>query len=202
LTQPATGGSYRDCRQPVAEDLRMALLELLRKVELEEDVDFLREGVRAMAQQLMELEVAQHIGADKYERAAHRTGERNGYRDRNGVSTRRIDDLVKALGMKSHLEEPVVNGLYKAEVIRKSGPWRSLERRSLVQGGIGDVLDGTIEHADRCHTSSACPLHRPDEPTIVDTHTAAYASLESSSALRASGNSFDQRLATIRWHGR
>ena len=61
----------------------MALLELLRKAELDEDVDFLREGVRAMAQQLMELEVAQHVGAEKYERAASRSGERNGYRDRN-----------------------------------------------------------------------------------------------------------------------
>ena len=29
----------------------MALLELLRKPELEKDVDFLREGVRMMAQQ-------------------------------------------------------------------------------------------------------------------------------------------------------
>ena len=54
----------------MAEELRMALLELLRKAELDEDVDFLREGVRAMAQQLMELEVAQHVGAEKYERAA------------------------------------------------------------------------------------------------------------------------------------
>ena len=132
----------------------MALLELLRKAELDEDVDFLREGVRAMAQQLMELEVAQHVGADKYERTAQRSGERNGYRDRNwdtrvgsielrvprvrdggyypalleprrrgeralvavvqeayvnGVSTRRVDDLVKALG---------INGLSKSQVSR------------------------------------------------------------------------------------
>jgi hypothetical protein len=35
----------------VAEDLRMALLELFPKAALDEDVDFLREGVRAMAQQ-------------------------------------------------------------------------------------------------------------------------------------------------------
>jgi Transposase, Mutator family len=60
----------------------MALLELLRKAELEEDVDFLREGVPAMAQQLMELEVAQQVGAEKYERTARRSGERNGYRER------------------------------------------------------------------------------------------------------------------------
>jgi putative transposase len=138
----------------MAEDLRIALQELLRKAELDSDVDFLREGVRVMAQQLMELEVAQHVGADKYERVAERSGERNGYRDRTwdtrvgsielrvprvrdggyypalleprrrgeralvavvqeayvqGVSTRRVDDLVKALGM---------NGISKSQVSR------------------------------------------------------------------------------------
>src|SRR5438552_3755603 len=138
----------------MAEDLRIALQELLRKAELDSDVDFLREGVRVMAQQLMELEVAQHVGAEKYERAADRNGERNGYRDRtwdtrvgsielrvprvrdgsyypalleprrrgeralvavvqeayvNGLSTRRVDDLVKALG---------INGISKSQVSR------------------------------------------------------------------------------------
>src|SRR3982074_352537 len=138
----------------MAEDLRIALQELLRKAELDSDVDFLREGVRVMAQQLMELEVTQHVGADKYERAAERNGERNGYRDRtwdtrvgsielrvprvrdggyypalleprrrgeralvavvqeayvHGVSTRRVDDLVKALGM---------SGISKSQVSR------------------------------------------------------------------------------------
>jgi putative transposase len=88
-------------------------------------------------------EVAQHLGAERYQRSPDRQGERNGYRDRNwdtrvgtlelrvprvrdgsffpgllepskraeralvatareayvqGVSTRRVDDLVKALG--------------------------------------------------------------------------------------------------------
>lgn len=132
----------------------MALLELLRKAELEEDVDFLREGVRLMAQQLMEVEVSEHVGAEKYERTGARSGERNGYRERqwdtragsielrvprvrdggyypalleprrrgeralvavvqeayvNGVSTRRVDDLVKALGM---------SGISKSQVSR------------------------------------------------------------------------------------
>lgn len=49
----------------MAEDLRIALQELLRKAELDSDVDLLREGVRVMAQQLMELEVAQHVGVEK-----------------------------------------------------------------------------------------------------------------------------------------
>ncbi len=46
----------------MADELRMALLELLCKAELERDTDFLREGVRALAEALMELEVSQHLG--------------------------------------------------------------------------------------------------------------------------------------------
>jgi hypothetical protein len=41
--------------EPVAEDLRMALQELMRKAELDGDVDFLRDGARVLAQELMEL---------------------------------------------------------------------------------------------------------------------------------------------------
>jgi putative transposase len=137
----------------VADDLRMALADLLRKSELGE-ADFLREGVRVLAQAVMELEVSQHVGAERYERTPDRRGERNGYRERqwdtragtvelavprvrdgsffpalleprrraeraltavvqeayvHGVSTRRVDDLVKALGM---------NGISKSQVSR------------------------------------------------------------------------------------
>ena len=125
----------------MADELRIALTELLRKVDAG-DAEFLREGVRVLAQTLMDLEVAQHVGAGRYERALTRTGQRNGYRDREwdtrvgtielqvprvrdssyfpslleprkraeralvavvqeayvqGVSTRRVDDLVQAL---------------------------------------------------------------------------------------------------------
>ncbi len=66
----------------MADELRMALLELLCKAELEQDADFLREGVRALSEALMELEVAQHLGAGKHERTEERTGYRNGYRER------------------------------------------------------------------------------------------------------------------------
>src|SRR3954468_21674056 len=128
----------------MADTLSMALTELLRKADAEPDLDTLREGVRVMTQALMELEVAQHLGAERYQRTSERQGERNGYRDRNwdtrvgslelrvprvrdgsffpslleprkraeralvatvreayvqGVSTRRVDDLVKALGL-------------------------------------------------------------------------------------------------------
>jgi transposase-like protein len=122
----------------------MALDELLRKVQVSDDADFLREGVRALAQALMEAEVSQHVGAGRYERSAERTGERNGHRERRwdtrvgsiqlrvprvrdgsyfpalleprrraeralvavvqeayvqGVSTRRVDELVQSLGL-------------------------------------------------------------------------------------------------------
>ena len=66
----------------MADELRMALDEVLRKAHGEGDVDFLKEGMRVMAQALMELEVSQHLGAERYERTPERTGLRNGYRER------------------------------------------------------------------------------------------------------------------------
>ena len=42
------------------------------------DVDFLKEGVRVLSQARMEVEVSQHLGAERYERTAERTGQRNG----------------------------------------------------------------------------------------------------------------------------
>jgi putative transposase len=138
----------------MADELRMALGELLSKTDLEQNADFLREGVRVLSQALLELEVEHHVGAGRYERTAERTGQRNGYRERpwdtrvgslelrvprvrdgsfvpslftprkraeralvavvqeayvQGVSTRRVDDLVKALGME---------GISKSQVSR------------------------------------------------------------------------------------
>jgi len=66
----------------MADETSMALDELLRKVQMSDDVDFLREGVRVLAQALMEAEVSQHLGAKRYERTTERTGERNGARER------------------------------------------------------------------------------------------------------------------------
>jgi putative transposase len=138
----------------MADGLRIGLEQLLRKTEMEHDADFLREGVRALSQALMEIEVQEHIGAARHERSAERSGYRNGYRDRSwetrvgtvelkiprvrdssffpslleprrkaeralsavvreayvhGVSTRKVDELVKALGM---------SGISKSQVSR------------------------------------------------------------------------------------
>jgi putative transposase len=65
----------------MAEELRIALVNVLRKAGVEQ-ADFLREGVRVLAQELMELEVAEQLGAERHERTAERSGYRNGYRER------------------------------------------------------------------------------------------------------------------------
>ena len=123
----------------------MELYELLRKAD-GADVDFLREGVRTLAQALMDLEVTAQVGADRGERAPERrVTHRNGYRPRDwdtrvgtvelqipklragsyfpsileprrraeralasvvmacyveGVSTRRVDDVARAMGIE------------------------------------------------------------------------------------------------------
>jgi transposase-like protein len=130
----------------MAED-RMAVLDTVRKAITEGDVDFLREGVRALAQAVMEAEVTELTGVPRGERdPERRLTSRNGYRERRwdtrvgtlelaiprvrdgsyfpslleprrraerallavvqeayvlGVSTRRVEDLVEALGIAS-----------------------------------------------------------------------------------------------------
>jgi putative transposase len=138
----------------MADTVSMALAELVRKAEQQGDVDFLREGVRVLSQALMEIEVSQQLGAERYGRGPERGGYRNGYREREwdtrvgtiglqvprvraggyipswleprkraeqalvatvreayvqGVSTRKVDDLVKALGL---------DGISKSQVSR------------------------------------------------------------------------------------
>jgi putative transposase len=128
----------------MADELRIGLAQLLRKAQVQGDADFLKEGVRALSQAIMEMEVEEHIGAARHERSPGRVGQRNGYRQRlwdtrvgavelkvprvrdssyfpslleprrraeralsavvqeayvHGVSTRKVDELVKALGM-------------------------------------------------------------------------------------------------------
>ncbi len=47
----------------MADELRMALEERLRKAQMEEDADVLREGGQVLSQALMELKVSQQLGA-------------------------------------------------------------------------------------------------------------------------------------------
>jgi putative transposase len=60
----------------VAED-SMDVTDFPRKAVGGGDVDFLREGVRVLAQALMELEISQQVGAAKHERSPERTTLKN-----------------------------------------------------------------------------------------------------------------------------
>ena len=84
VVRVGTANSTERRTTTMADDLRMALLERLRKAEPEDEADFRREGVRVLGQALLELEVSRHVGADKHARPPERPGQRNGYRDRTG----------------------------------------------------------------------------------------------------------------------
>jgi transposase-like protein len=131
----------------------MTLGEYLRKIHVDLDGDYAREGLRLLTELVMEGEVTEQIGAGRYQRSAQRKTQRNGYREPRawdtrvgtidlaipklregsyfpsfieprrraekallavvqqayieGVSTRRVDDLLQAMGLagmdKSHV---------------------------------------------------------------------------------------------------
>jgi len=131
---------------------RMTLLDLLNKSEQGADPEFLRDGLKLLAQELMEAEVTQLVGAGLHERVETRLTHRNGYRERewdtrvgtieldipklragtyfpslleprrrherallsvvqeayiHGVSTRAVDALAEALGLKGISKDQV-----------------------------------------------------------------------------------------------
>jgi transposase-like protein len=133
---------------------KMDLSAFVGKLLAADEPDVLREGVRVLAQAVMETEVTAQVGAEAYERTGERTAYRNGYRTRSwdtrvgtlelaipkvtpgsyfpslleprrrgeralvavvqeayvhGVSTRKVDDLMRALGLE---------GISKSEVSR------------------------------------------------------------------------------------
>jgi putative transposase len=124
----------------------MTLGEYLRKISVDLDGDFLREGVQLLLQLAMEEQVTERVGAAKYQRTPERKTQRNGYRPVDwdtrvgsielqipklrdgtyypnfleprrraekallaviqqayieGVSTRKVDDLLQSLGVAS-----------------------------------------------------------------------------------------------------
>jgi transposase-like protein len=78
-------GSFHgvDERRPaMAGGDRMTIEEVVRRVLRDEHADVIRESVRAVAQELMEVEVSELIGAEHGERTEDRATHRNGYRAR------------------------------------------------------------------------------------------------------------------------
>lgn len=94
----------------MADNLRMALVELLDKAHVDGDVDVLRERVRVLSQAPMELEMSQQLGAERHERSPQRSGQRNGYRERQWDTRVGTIDLrvprVRAGGFVPSLLEP------------------------------------------------------------------------------------------------
>jgi transposase-like protein len=65
----------------------IALGEYLRNIGIDPESDFLRDGIALLVKLLMEMEVGEQIGAERYQRSEERQCQRNGYRDR-GWETR------------------------------------------------------------------------------------------------------------------
>ena len=131
------------------------LSELLEAIRAGGDIDVLRRGAEMLYQALIEAELSERIGAQRFERSEGRLAQRNGHRERtlstkagdlelkipklregsffpsllerrrrvdralfavvmeayvHGVSARKVDDLVRALGVEA--------GLSKSEVSR------------------------------------------------------------------------------------
>jgi transposase-like protein len=157
-------------------DLRMTMKDWLVQSLENVDEDFLKAGARMLAESLMELEVSELAGAERYERSSSRKEVRNGYRSRgwdtragslelrvpklrgrgyqpsfleprtraeralfsvvqeayiHGVSTRKVEDLVKAMG---------INSMDKSRVSRMCAE-----------------LDGLVEQWRQRKLTPACP---------------------------------------------
>ena len=152
------------------------LNERLDAVRAGGDIDVVRRGVELMLQALIDAEATAQIGADRFERSASRTTQRNGSRDRllstkagdgdlkipklrqgsffpsilerrrridralfavvmeanvHGVSTRKVDDLVAALGLESGISKSEASRIC-AELDEKLG---ARSQASCLQGG-------------------------------------------------------------------
>ncbi len=72
-------------------ELSVALQEHLRQAGIDLNGDLLREGVTLLLRLLMEYEVSQQIGAERYERSMGRQTYRNGFRE--GVWETRVGEI-------------------------------------------------------------------------------------------------------------
>jgi len=173
-----------------------ALSELLDAIRAGEGLDLVRRGVALVLQELIELEAAQAIGAERYERTDERTTHRNGSRGRllstragdielripkfragsffpalleprrridralwavvmeayvHGVSTRKVDDLVAALGIEA--------GISKSEVSRICGE---------LDGVVAEFRERRLDHIRFPYVFlDATYLKAHDGPSVV-----------------------------------
>lgn len=93
-----------------------ALSELLDAFRAGDGVDLVRESVRLVLQELIEVEAAEVIGAGRYERRENRATERNGHRPRvlstkAGDLSLKIPKLREGSYFPSILEQDPVEAL-------------------------------------------------------------------------------------------
>ena len=106
-------------------DDRMAVLETVRKAITDGDVDFLREGVRVLAQAVMEAEVTELTGVPHGERdPERRLTRRNGYRERRWDT--RVGTVALAI---PRFEEARTSRASSNRVGGPSGPCSQWSRR-------------------------------------------------------------------------
>ncbi len=110
---------------------RMDITSFVGKLLEQDDVDALREGVRVLAQAVMETEVSTQIGAAPYERSSERVAYRNGYRTRTVGHPGRHDRAQDPEGDRRRLLPLAA----RASPARREGPARG-RRRGLREGRL------------------------------------------------------------------
>jgi len=97
-------------------DDSMALLDTLRKATESGDVDILREGVRILAQAVMEADVSGLTGLPKGERdPEHRLTHRNGYRDPGSPRPTRTARRIAEIAANHVMRHTVTSRRVRAE---------------------------------------------------------------------------------------
>src|SRR5665647_3773856 len=137
-------------------DDRMALLDVVRKAAADGDTDFLREGVRALAEAIMEVEVTELTGVPRGERDPDaRLTHRNGYRARPWDT--RVGTINLAIPR-------VRDGSYFPSLL---DPRRRAER-ALPRRGLRGILGGRLDPAGR--RSRALARDRRDQQERGEPH--------------------------------
>jgi hypothetical protein len=118
----------------------MDITSFVGKLLEQDDVDALREGVKVLAQAVMETEVSGQIGAAPYERSSERIAYRNGYR------TRRWDTRVGTIELKISHRRRLLPSCSSPPACQKA---RTRRRRGQCEGMSTRKVDDLVRALDR-----------------------------------------------------
>jgi putative transposase len=114
----------------------MDITSFVGKLIEQDDVDALREGVRVLAQAVMEIEVSSQIGAAPYERNIERVAHRIGYR------TRRWKKRVGTIELKI---PKVTAGAYFPSLLEPRRRAEKALQAVAVEAYVKDVSTGKVD---------------------------------------------------------